>query len=228
MVPYEAFLSGKPVVTTIDAGGPLEVVARPRDRARRRAGAVRRSRRRAPTSRASRRRGEAVGRSRSRRSPSGSPGTPASTLCSREGRLLLAAAAVALGDRRLLRRCSCRRCASESRGRGRRAGQAGPRGGRRPLPHRQRPRGARLDRRCPRERPGVVVLHEYVLHHLIAGITIGRGNGRGVPRRDGARARRRRPAARRSACSTTCCRCSGRPSRSASRSRASSSTWRAA
>jgi glycosyltransferase involved in cell wall biosynthesis len=30
-----------------------------------------------------------------------------------------------------------------------------------------------------RDRPGVVVLHEYVLHHLIAGITIGRGNGRG-------------------------------------------------
>jgi glycosyltransferase involved in cell wall biosynthesis len=30
-----------------------------------------------------------------------------------------------------------------------------------------------------RERPGVVVLHEYVLHHLIAGITIGRGEGRG-------------------------------------------------
>ena len=30
-----------------------------------------------------------------------------------------------------------------------------------------------------RERPGLVVLHEYVLHHLIAGITIGRGNGRG-------------------------------------------------
>jgi glycosyltransferase involved in cell wall biosynthesis len=29
-----------------------------------------------------------------------------------------------------------------------------------------------------RRRRGVVVLHEYVLHHLIAGITIGRGNGR--------------------------------------------------
>ncbi len=29
-----------------------------------------------------------------------------------------------------------------------------------------------------RKRPGVVVLHEYVLHHLIAGTTIGRGNGR--------------------------------------------------
>jgi glycosyltransferase involved in cell wall biosynthesis len=28
-------------------------------------------------------------------------------------------------------------------------------------------------------RPGVVVLHEFVLHHLIAGMTIGRGNGRG-------------------------------------------------
>ena len=28
------------------------------------------------------------------------------------------------------------------------------------------------------KRPGVVVLHEYVLHHLIAGSTIGRGNGR--------------------------------------------------
>jgi len=30
-----------------------------------------------------------------------------------------------------------------------------------------------------RARPGVVVLHEYVLHHLVAGITIGRGDGRG-------------------------------------------------
>jgi glycosyltransferase involved in cell wall biosynthesis len=30
-----------------------------------------------------------------------------------------------------------------------------------------------------RERPGVVVLHEYVLHHLVAGITIGRRDGRG-------------------------------------------------
>jgi glycosyltransferase involved in cell wall biosynthesis len=30
-----------------------------------------------------------------------------------------------------------------------------------------------------RARPGVVVLHEYVLHHLIAGITIGRRDGRG-------------------------------------------------
>jgi hypothetical protein len=30
-----------------------------------------------------------------------------------------------------------------------------------------------------REKPGVVVLHEFVLHHLIAGITLGRGDARG-------------------------------------------------
>ena len=59
-------------------------------------------------------------------------------------------------------------------------GKRAPRGGRRALPRRQRPRRARLDRRrAARKRPGVVVLHEFVLHHLIAGITIGRGDGRG-------------------------------------------------
>ncbi|MGH3071740.1 MAG: glycosyltransferase family 4 protein, partial [Gaiellaceae bacterium] len=30
-----------------------------------------------------------------------------------------------------------------------------------------------------RKRPGVVVLHDFVLHHLIAGLTIGRGDGHG-------------------------------------------------
>ena len=30
-----------------------------------------------------------------------------------------------------------------------------------------------------RRRPGVVVLHDFVLHHLVAGLTIGRGDGRG-------------------------------------------------
>ena len=30
-----------------------------------------------------------------------------------------------------------------------------------------------------RKRPGVVVLHDFVLHHLIAGLTIGRRDGRG-------------------------------------------------
>ena len=38
MVPLEAFLSEKPVLTTTDAGGPLEVVADACDRARRRPG----------------------------------------------------------------------------------------------------------------------------------------------------------------------------------------------
>jgi glycosyltransferase involved in cell wall biosynthesis len=30
-----------------------------------------------------------------------------------------------------------------------------------------------------RKKPGVVVLHDFVLHHLVAGITVGRGNGHG-------------------------------------------------
>ena len=101
MVPYEAFLSAKPVVTTLDAGGPLEVVHDRETGPRRRARSRPSSPGRAPTSPAisrRRRRGAAP----ARRSPSASPGTRASTLCSREGRLLLAAAAVALGDRRLL------------------------------------------------------------------------------------------------------------------------------
>ena len=79
MVPYEAFLSEKPVVTTTDAGGPLEVVrdreTGRRRRARRRAEVargVRVPRRRTSTRR---RRGAAPGK----RSPSASPGTPAST-----------------------------------------------------------------------------------------------------------------------------------------------------
>src|SRR6266511_1595300 len=29
-----------------------------------------------------------------------------------------------------------------------------------------------------RRRPGVVVLHDFVVHHLVAGITLGRGDGR--------------------------------------------------
>ena len=41
LVPYEAFLSEKPVVTTRDAGGPLEVVVDRRERPRLRAGSRR-------------------------------------------------------------------------------------------------------------------------------------------------------------------------------------------
>ena len=55
-----SFLSGKPVITTADAGGPLDVVARPRDRPRRRA---RRGCRRARGGLAARARGRGGARS---------------------------------------------------------------------------------------------------------------------------------------------------------------------
>ena len=74
-----------------------------------------------------------------------------------------------------------------------------------------------------RKRPGVVVLHEFVLHHLIAGITIGRGDGRALSRRDGARLRRRRAAARARRARQPAA-AAGRRSPSASRSRARCST----
>ena len=47
-----------------------------------------------------------------------------------------------------------------------------------------------------RRRAGVVVLHEFVLHHLVAGLTIGRKDGPGYLAAIGAGRRRRRPAAR--------------------------------
>ena len=111
-------------------------------------------------------------------SPSASPGTPASTPCCREGRLLLAAAAVALRDRRLLgaapaRAARARRVVSPSR-----ASARPPRTSRSTTSATTPTRTAGSSMRS-RKRPGVVVLHEYVLHHLIAGITIGRGDGRG-------------------------------------------------
>ena len=49
--------------------------------------------------------------------------------------------------------------------------------------------------RCGGDR-GLVVLHEFVLHHLVAGLTLGRGDDDGVPGRDAPRRRRRRSAAR--------------------------------
>ena len=44
-----------------------------------------------------------------------------------------------------------------------------------------------------RRRPGVVVLHDFVLHHLVAGLTLGAGPRR-LSRGDGTRGRRRRAA----------------------------------
>ena len=97
-----------------------------------------------------------------------------------EGRLLLADAALAVGDRRLLGAPPAR------------AGEAGRRGRRQ----------ARALRRAPaadvalyhvgndaeahgwivealRRRPGVVVLHDFVLHHLVVGLTFSRGDAAG-------------------------------------------------
>ena len=173
MVPYEAFLAEKPVVTTTDAGGPLEIVsdrvtglvAEPRAEAlaaalgtlnpttpRPRAGRERRSPR---PSRGTRHRPAARV---SRRSPT----TPR---CRRPVR-----------DRRLhallLPELSARLdVVVASRGR-----FSGPpkadvalyHVGNDPNEH-----GWIVDEL--RRRPGVVVLHELVLHHLVAGMTLARG-----------------------------------------------------
>ena len=72
-------------------------------------------------------------------------------------------------------RCFSRRCASAPGSRScARLAQAAARHRPRALPRRQRPRGARLDPRGAARTPGVAVLHEWVLHHLIAGLTLGR------------------------------------------------------
>ena len=176
MVPYEAFLAEKPVVTTTDAGGPLEVVADGRTGAvvAPEAAAVARA---CAWLRDHRDEARAQGRAGAR-PPSGSPGTRRSTGCSEpslEGRLLLAAPAGALGDRRLQRAPASRaRAADRRRGRPPRPSPAPARHRRLALPPRQRPGRARLDRRGAARRPGVVVLHEWVLHHLVAGLTLGR------------------------------------------------------
>ena len=103
-----------------------------------------------------------------------------STGCSHEGRLLLAAAAVAVGDRRLQRAAIAG--ASERvdveivrAGRLRRAPKADVaiyHVGNDPEAH-----GWIVE--ALRRRPGVVVLHELVLHHLVPGITLARGDAAG-------------------------------------------------
>ena len=191
MVPYEAFLSAKPVVTTVDAGGPLEVVHDGET------GLVVEPDAAGVAARLRRARGRPDARPQSsarpgRRSPSGSPGTPASRPCSRESRLLLAAAALALGNRRLLDAAPAG-AARAHRGGGRRAaGQAVAARRRRPLPRREQPRRPRLDRRrapqaarCrrpARARPPSPDRRDHARP---------RRRPR-LPRRDGARLRRRR------------------------------------
>ena len=208
MVPYEAFLSEKPVVTTTDAGGPLDVVAD------RRTGLVvepQRPRRSPPRCAClARARGDArAWGGPGRRVAEQVRGTARSSGCSlnaarREGRLLQPDAARAVGDRGLHRAAPARRCASGSTSRW--SSAAAP--SRRAAPTSRsttsattRRRTAGSSRRCGK-RPGVVVLHEFVLHHLVAGLTLGRKDGAGLPRRDGARRGPRRRGCSRTACST--------------------------
>ena len=51
-----------------------------------------------------------------------------------------------------------------------------------------------------RRRPGVIVLHEFVLHHLVSGITLARGDVEGY-----ARALEREAGAASWFCTTSCC-----------------------
>src|SRR5262249_27505761 len=112
-----------------------------------------------------------------RRSRAVCPGTRRSRACSlRESRLLLAAAARAIRYRRLLRAGAARARAPGRGGRRPPWSHASGCRRRRSLPRRHRPR---LARDALRRRPGVVVLHDFVLHHLVAGLTIGRKDGPG-------------------------------------------------
>ena len=198
MVPFEAFLSEKPVLTTTDAGGPLDVVhdrktglvvaPSPAELARA-CGWLRDARRRGP-------------RVRPRR-PAVASAVTWDTCIDR----LLASVAMKVayfsplppsrvGDRRLLGAARCRRSRAR-RGRG----GASP-AGTRPSPTRTSPlyhigndpdaHGWIVD--ALRRRPGVVVLHEFVLHHLVAGSHDRPRKAARLSRRDGAR-RRRSPAA---------------------------------
>ncbi len=177
MVPYEAFLSAKPVVTAVDAGGPLEVVHDRRTGAvvEPDAAAVARGLR---LSRRARRRGEGLGprRPRARRARHlgrlrrrpplvkvayYSPLPPSRSGIADYSTLLLPA----LRERVEI-------VVAEQGKRAPSADVALYHVGNDPDAH-----GWIVDALC--KRPGVVVLHEYVLHHLVAGITIGRRDGRG-------------------------------------------------
>src|SRR6476646_1443793 len=100
-----------------------------------------------------------------RRSRGACPGTRRSRACSREGRLLLTAPSGTVRNRGLLGAAlACTRPVA--------ADVALFHVGNDPEAH-----GWIID--ALRRRPGVVVLHDFVLHHLVAGLTIGRKDGPG-------------------------------------------------
>ena len=178
MVPYEAFLAGKPVLTTTDAGGPLEVVAdretgvvvAPDSASLARGGRLPRAgtppKQQPGAPGESRRRARHVGRLRRRaarivRVAYYSPQPPSRSGIADYSALLLPA---------LRERVDV--VLAEPGKRAPAADVALYHIGNDPDAH-----GWIVD--ALRKRRGLVVLHEYVLHHLIAGITIGRGDGRG-------------------------------------------------
>ena len=118
--------------------------------------------------------------------------------CSREGRDLQPDAARAVGDRRLLgaapARAAARAARSSSSSAARRSRRAAPTSASTTSATTRTPT-AGSSRRCG-ARPGVVVLHDFVLHHLVAGPHDRPPRRARLPRRDGARGRRRRAAAR--------------------------------
>ncbi len=222
MVPFEAFLAEKPVVTTVDAGGPLEVVADRRTglvcepRARCRSRGLRlapRPRGRRPHVGAGGPSGRGAGDVGPRDRPPPrmkvayySPLPPSRS-----------------GDRRLQRAAAARAGAADRRrDRPARPLPPHPEGRRRPLPRRQRSGSARLDRRSaapparrrrpPRDRPAPPRRGDHPRP---------RRRGR-LPGGDGARSTASPAACSPTASSTTAFRRCGRRVRRTSRSRARS------
>ena len=181
MGPYEAFLSGKPVITTTDAGGPLDVVHDRRDRARRPRPSPRRSARRRPGCGSTPRTRPRSART-GRRSPTRSPGIARSRGCSRDVRVAyfspMPPEASGIADYSALLVPALREHVDVDVVK--RGTKRPPRGtdlavyhiGNNPEAH-----GWILD--ALRRTPGLVVLHDFVLHHLVAGVTIGRRDGHG-------------------------------------------------
>ena len=181
LVPYEAFLSEKPVVTTRDAGGPLEVVV---DRENGLVCEPRPAAVAAACSWLAANPDEARALRLARQADGGaaSPGTPSST--GSLGALKVAYFSPLPPERSGIADYSAlllpALAGAARRAVVRRERTKPPRGtdvalyhvGNNPDAH-----GWIVD--ALRRRPGVVVLHDFVLHHLVAGMTLGRGDPEG-------------------------------------------------
>ena len=228
MVPFEAFLSEKPVVTTTDAGGPLEIV---HDRetgvvvapdAASGRGGVRVPRR-------PRRRGKGLGPRRQDGRRARHLGRAASTPCSREPALVKLAyyspmPPARTRHRRLLGPAAARAARARRGDRRRRARQAGAGGGRRrSTTSATSPTStAGSWTRCASGRASSCCTSSSCTTSSRASPSAAATGARTSTRWSATAACRRGCSGW--ACSTTCCRSCGRPSRSGSRSRGRSST----